>query len=204
MTHRDLVVKVLAKIDRPGLTRAWEGNMGSTWDKFFDVEQFVHHACIHALRFQERWGENNPERKRCADIGCGFGYVALALECLGHTCLAWDNDAPVLRAAAQCIPVSQRNFQTILRNDPAELLQTYDLIFLHGVFPMRDANGWWRWRDYEALCRKLIAALNPGGLLEIIVNRGDELEMICEGATASGLAVTDNVLTWEAECPAGV
>lgn len=204
MTHRELVSAMLGKIDRPGLTRVWEQFMGSTWDKFFDVEMFVHYSAIHALRFQEMWGPESPDKKKCADIGCGFGYTALGLECLGHDCLAWDNDASVLRAAAQYIPVRERNFQTIFRNEPNELLQKYDLIFLHGVFPMRDANGWWRWVDYEALCRKFIAALAPGGLLEIIVNRGDELEMICNGAAAAGLNVNDNVLTWEAECPAAV
>lgn len=202
MTHEKLVREMHRRINADGLTAVNTLYPGTTWQKFFDPIPFVWYAADHAMRFQEMWGGPGcPEKKKCADIGCGFGYTALALECLGHDCLAWDNDAPILRAVATCIPVRERNFQTIFRNEPAELMQTYDLIFMHGVFPMRDANGWWKWADYEALCRKLIAALNPGGNLEIIVNRGDELDMICTGATASGMSVNDNVLTWEAECP---
>lgn len=202
MTHRELVLAMHNRIDRDGLRRVHEVFNLTTWSKFFDVEPFVDQAAIHALRFNETL----KPKSRCADIGCGFGYTALALECLGHTCLAWDAPADVLKNVAHCIPVKERNFQMIHRGDDGkEFLQTFDLVFLHGVFPMRDARGWWGWDDYRELVIKLIHGLNPGGLLEIIVNRGDEEPMICDAerwgrlALPGSLQVADNVITFYRE-----
>lgn len=192
MTHADLVELVLNRIDRVGLDRVSQVFRDTTWEKFFDVDPFVHAACQHALRFDEFL----PRSASCIDIGCGFGYTALALEMLGHSCVAWDNDVSVLRNVSYHVPVRNWNFKTIVRNSGEELFGRYDLIFLHGVWPMRDAAGWWEVCDYQALMRSFMGALSPNGRIEIIINRGDELDKIVSGFGGwPGCDIADNVIT---------
>jgi SAM-dependent methyltransferase len=177
---------ILKKIDLVGLKRVEGVYPNSTWTKFFNAGEYAYAGAMHAARLDA----DLPRGARCLDIGCGFGYVALGLEILGHTCIAWDTPSPILRNVAHMIPVSGRVFRTIepgvsLRS---ELYGYFDLIFLHGVFPMRGPKGWWEWADYANLAVELVDTLNPGGRLEILVNRGDELEKICNSAAWMMLA----------------
>ncbi len=188
MTHAELYEVCLSRIDRDGMRRIQKANPNCTWSKFFDVEAFLAPACAHALRFELKPGSN------CIDVGCGFGYTALALERLGHNCVAWDNVSPILQQVSECVPVKNWNFKTITRNDGAELLGNYDLIYLHGVWPLRDAGGWWGGHDYASFARSLLAGLNDGGVLEIICNRGDQ-EPVMLGAAIPGARISDNVIT---------
>jgi hypothetical protein len=182
VTHRDLVLQMLTRIDLPGMRRTHEMFAGTTWDKFFDVQAFVHAAANHALRLnQSLW----PQSK-CLDVGCGFGYVALALECLGHPCVAWDVPARVLETVAQFLPIRDRMFLTITR-DQRPLQRGFDLIFLHGVVPIRDSIGWWSWEDYAHLARTLLSDLNAGGMMEWICNRGDQIPVACNPAEWAGI-----------------
>lgn len=180
MHQSELVAEMLKRIDVKGMERVREVFPNTTHDKFFRVEEFVNAAAAHAIRLND---ELQP-RSRCLDVGCGFGYVALALECLGHSCVAWDNTAPVLRNVALMIPLKERMFVEIRRDgEQRELTDAYDLIFLHGVVPLRDAGGWWDWPSYSEFFRMLMNALNPGGMLEIIANWGDQIPVACN-ATA--------------------
>ena len=184
INHDELCNSMRAKIDLAGLAAAHMQYPGTTWGKFFDTNAYIHAAAHHALRLN---AELKP-RANCIDIGAGFGYVALALECLGHQCTAWDGPAEVLQAIAPCIPVSHRIFKMIKRKmgvrempfdrpDVQPIIRgAYDLITLHGVWPMRDAEGWWDVTDYAWLGGIFIRALAPGGRLEILANRGDQLE----------------------------
>ena len=205
MTHSDLIREMHRRIDRFALQRIQDVWPCTTWTKFFDVDQYVSVAAEHALRLSEYLPNPNA---RCLDLGCGFGYVALALECLGHKCVAWDAPAEVLRNVQHAIPVSERIFLSIERRDDKEFLKKFDLIILHGVWPMRDAGGWWEWKDYRTLGERLVAALNPGGLLEIICNRGEEIPTMCNPDLWAMLAseeltidVTDNVITARRAAP---
>jgi hypothetical protein len=201
MNRDELVAECLARIDLVGLKRVRAVYPKCTWDKFFDAGEFMVPAAEHALRFDEEMHAGS----RCIDIGCGFGYVALALNVLGHECLAWDNNVPVLKQVANMIPIRGRIFKEITRaglREGCELRGGYDLIFLHGVVPMRDAGGWWQWADYADLALALLAALNPGGRMEWIINRGDQIPTVTNTAAWLGLlgqgfnlCVADNVVT---------
>jgi len=208
MKINDLIAECRNRIDVIGLSRVHGVYPKSVWNKFFDFENFLPIACNHALRFDE---ELQPG-SRAIDVGCGFGYVALALEVLGHTCVAWDTPSPVLRNVAHMIPVRERNFKVITREmDSPELLADYDLILLHGVWPMRDAGGWWELPDYVRLAAGLGAGLKPGGRMEILVNRGDELPKICNWAAwklavdeYTTVAIDDNCITFRRHAPVAV
>jgi cyclopropane fatty-acyl-phospholipid synthase-like methyltransferase len=201
MTRDELVAECLARIDLVGLRRVNEVYPNSTWSKFFNAGEFLNAAAEHALRFDE---EMHPG-SRAIDVGCGFGYVALALNALGHSCVAWDNNVQILKNVANMIPIRERIFKEITRaglQEGAELAGNYDLIFLHGVIPMRDAGGWWQWADYAALAKSFLPALNPGGRMEWIVNRGDQLPVVSNTTAWLGLlgqgfnlCVADNVVT---------
>lgn len=201
MTRDELVRECLARIDLVGLKRVCEVFPNTTWTKFFDAGAFLPAAAEHAQRFDDEMHAGS----RCIDIGCGFGYVALALNVLGHSCIAWDNNVQVLKNVANMIPIRERIFKEITRaglQEGTELAGQYDLIFLHGVIPMRDAGGWWQWADYAALAQSFLPALNPGGRMEWIVNRGDQLPVVTNTAAWLGLlgpglnlCVADNVVT---------
>lgn len=203
MTPEQLATAILKKIDLVGLKHVAQVYPQNTWQKFYNAQEFAPRAAEHALRLD---AELQPG-SRCLDLGCGFGYVALALEILGHNCAAWDAPSPVLRNVAHMIPVKLRIFRQIKRGEDLapELTGPYDLIFLHGVWPMRDSADWYAWHDYVEQAGQLATALAPGGRVEILVNRGDELEKICNAPawellarnTADDLSATvaDNCIT---------
>lgn len=191
MTHHELVLEMHRRIDKDQLRQAHESFTGTTWGKFFDVDAFVHLAAGHATRLNESLRPGC----RCLDLGCGFGYVALALECLGHTCVAWDTETPVLRAVGPAIPVSKRVYLPILRggtNITSDRL--FDLIIMHGVVPMRDDAGWWLWSDYEMMAQALVCLLRSGGIMEWIVNNGDQVPVACDPSNWQMFAVLHEVL----------
>jgi hypothetical protein len=177
MLQEDLVHQMYLRIDRHRLNEIQAAHLHSAWDKFFDVEAYCHYAAGHALRFAEFL----PRGASCLDVGCGFGYVALALECLGHPCTAWDTPHQLLVDVGRALPVSQRCYEHIQREGPwPHLAPPYQLIFLHGLWPMRDAAGWWDWPSYARLARRLLGGLAPGGTLEIICNNGEQVPLMCE------------------------
>lgn len=180
MTPDELAKLCMSKIDMVALRQTHQCFRNTTWEKFFHVPEFVAAAANHAVRLDAELMAGS----RVLDLGCGFGYVAFALEMLGHKCCAWDAPAQVLKNVANAIPVSGRVFRQIEpgKSLRPELFGNFDLIILHGVFPMAGPAGYWQWDDYAGLAAELIDTLNPGGVLEILVNRGDELEKICNGA----------------------
>lgn len=198
MLHGELASECLARIDHYGLQECRAKFPQTTWEKFFNAPEFVAAAAAHALRFHEQI----PPASTCLDLGCGFGYTALCLEILGHKCTAWDAPADILQSVRRYIPVENWILDKIERGKSLNLFGGYELIFLHGVFPMRDAAGWWDWPAYARLVGQLIEVLAPVGLLEIIVNRGSEIPVCCDPAawsalmdTGAAVDISDNVVT---------
>ena len=203
MNHDELVAEMGRRIDRHQLRVCRDVFPGTTWDKFFNVNDFLPVAAAHALRLEV----GLPAGARCLDVGAGFGYVSLGLECLGHQCTAWDAPAPVLENVARGLPLPRWVFEKIERQKIGEMqmltrLHEYDLIFLHGVVPMRDAAGWWEWPDYAFLALGLSDMLAPGGTMEWIINRGDQVPVAADPArwaslmeTGLSFGVADNVVT---------
>jgi SAM-dependent methyltransferase len=196
-----------SRIDHDVLHSVHDRFRNSVWEKFFDEAAYCRAAAEHALRLDKFI----PRGARCLDLGCGFGYVALALECLGHRCIAWDIPNEMLRAVAQAIPVSERCFAFVSRDPPTQFqwvppvgFGEFDLIILHGVFPMRDAVGWWEWKDYAKLLESLMRCLRYNGLIEVIVNRGDQLSVICNrkiDIVGYEYEISDNIISIQRRDP---
>lgn len=212
MLYNDLIAEMRARIDGRQLAAAREKCPNSTWDKFFRLDDFLPVAAGHALRLSEGLEPN----ARVLDVGAGFGFVSLGLEILGFRCTAWDAPAPILETVAAAVPVSNWVFEKIERQKIGPMaaltkMQEFGLIFLHGVVPMRDAAGWWEWPDYAHLIGYLSDMLAPGGQMEWIINRGDQLPIAADprcwaAAMEPGLSfdISDNVVTvYRAACPAG-
>jgi hypothetical protein len=180
MEHADLVAECHKRIDAVQLRVCHDVFQNTTWEKFFKTEEFLPIAAAHALRYDAEL----PRGAACLDVGAGFGFVSLALECLGHKCTAWDAPAPILQNVSRAIPLTRWHFEKIERRIvvPAAIADDYGLIFLHGVIPLRDDAGWWEWPDYAFLADNLAGMLAPGGRMEWLINRGDQLPIATDPA----------------------
>lgn len=143
--------------------------------KFFRVEEYAHRAAEKAFAL----GLHHGPPRRILDIGCGFGYLCLAAEALGHRATGIDIPHPCMAAVAQAVPfefvpLEIKKFTRIDR--PRGSL---DLIVMIGVNMMDMPEGrWWGVAEYQALFEDLRGLLSPGGILHVEFNRGAETDFL--------------------------
>lgn len=197
MTGGELAARIKSKLDLAHLAICSEKFGTLVWHKFFDVDRFLSVQAEHALRLSALI----PPFSRCLDVGAGFGYCALALQELGHDVIAHENDYAAIREISKAIPVPW-HFEPIRRCEGLALSGTpFELIVCHGVIPIRDSVGWWEWLDYAGIAGDMLQRLAHGGVMEIIVNRGEggECALVQDrwnSVTPDGVsvAVVDNVI----------
>jgi SAM-dependent methyltransferase len=182
---------MLARIDRQAMRRH-EQTFADVWaKKFFAVEDFAPRAAEKALELHL---DDPGKRKRILDVGCGFGYLVLACDCLGHDAVGLDIPHDCTAAVAVAVGfklVSHKIHRFELLPDQ---LQGFDLITMTGVNLFERLNGtqqpldnltinadqslppagWWREPEYRFLIRDLYERLRPGGEIFIEFNHGPE------------------------------
>jgi hypothetical protein len=203
MTHDDLFQRMMRRIDHQEMYAIHQRYPRAMWDKFFDVAEYTSRGAGHAVRLSE----HIPENSRCLDLGTAFGYVSLGLTELGHEAICVDQGFDILREVAGAIPAGTWEFARITPDYKPE--GKFNLIFAHGLIPLRNSPDWregpglWTEDDYATFAGNLCDALNPGGFMEWIINRGEEAQPAYSRATWDRLKtekritfmIEDNVIT---------
>jgi SAM-dependent methyltransferase len=189
MSPGDLTQLMMGRIDRDAM-RTNEAVFKDVWaNKFFAVEEYAARAAEKALELHL---DDPGKRKRLLDVGCGFGYLVVAAECLGHTAVGLDIPHPCTAAVAVAMGFRLVSHQIHRFELLPQELTDFDLITMTGVNlferqngkaldnltinqdPSLPPEGWWREPEYRFLIRDLWERLRPGGQVFIEFNRGPE------------------------------
>lgn len=171
----DLTARMIKLIDRGAMERAQAIFAGVWADKFFHVDEYCQRAAEKAFAL----GLGNPPAKRILDIGCGFGYLCLAAELLGHRAIGIDVDHDCTKMVSRAVPFSFCAFD-IHSHVGLPDLGEFDLVTIMGVNFAEGAapEGFWKEDDYRFLIADIYGILRPGGIIHLEHNRGLGLDFL--------------------------